>query len=658
MNTSTSVIHPKKISRIFGASVALVFAIAGAAVTFADANETDPSGPLSHVQSSIAIGGLHSCALLSTGTVKCWGSNGLGQLGTGSTSPSQSNVPVDVSGLTDVIAITAGDAHTCALVSNGTVKCWGDSVYGRLGIGTPGTPRIKPSPLDVTGLTDVTAITAGAYHTCALINDGTVKCWGRNNDGQLGNNSTASSDVPVSVSGLTSVTAISAGGGEMPDFSESGHTCALLTSGAVQCWGDNSRYQLGQGGTSRVDKLIPSQVSGLTDGVSAISVGKTHSCALLSSGSVQCWGVNGGGLGNGTSTESSTPVSVSGVTTATAITTGDAHSCVRLATGAINCWGSNSFGQLGDNTQIAKTTPVAVNGIDNATAVSAGRSHACAILSTGSMQCWGYNFYGQLGNNSGTSSPVPVQVQNLTSGVGATTTTTSNIAPTTTIASSSTTTPSTTSGETSPSTGAVVPGVTITDPTIYTTPPKRVAEGSAITVLTETQTKTQQLRSTTPDVCLPTKDDIVFIDTGLCNVSVLSKKSGAILRILRTTVIESDVVELGIGNEIATLAPIYFNNGSSELTPIAKRRIASLKGRVSAAGSVMVVGHSGIMLGDTQENRALSKDRAVNTVKTLKRFGARGPFFSVAVGALDPEVKDTSRSAQTRNRRVVIVLIP
>lgn len=211
---------------------------------------------------------------------------------------------------------------------------------------------------------------------------------------------------------------------------------------------------------------------------------------------------------------------------------------------------------------------------------------------------------------------------------------------------------------TSSTTTASTPGVTVTDPKIYTTLPRRVADDSSIAVLTARQTGTERLRTQTPAVCLTTDNDIVFIDEGRCNVSVLSKKTDEVLRRLRTTVIDTEVVELGIGNEIAILAPIYFANGSSDLSRAASRRIASLKDRISEAGTVLVAGHTGIMTGDTVENRALSRSRAVNTVREMKRSGAVGPFFSVAVGAANPDMNDTSRSAQSKNRRVVIVLVP
>ena len=188
--------------------------------------------------------------------------------------------------------------------------------------------------------------------------------------------------------------------------------------------------------------------------------------------------------------------------------------------------------------------------------------------------------------------------------------------------------------------------------------PTQVASGSAISVLTPAQAKTQTSQTLTPAVCVPTEDDIVFIDEGRCNATVLSKKTGEVLRRIRTTVVEADVVQLGVGNEIVTLAPIFFQNGESTLTKRARARVASLKEQISSAGTVMVIGHSGMMLGNTPENQALARSRAINTVREMKRIRATGPFYSTGVGALDPAVPSSDRTKQALNRRVVIVLIP
>lgn len=230
------------------------------------------------------------------------------------------------------------------------------------------------------------------------------------------------------------------------------------------------------------------------------------------------------------------------------------------------------------------------------------------------------------------------------------------VAPTTVAPTTTTATPTTTT--VAPMQAEAIPGVTVTDTKIYSRPPARVASSSAITVLSRAQNRTSDIVTRTPAVCLPNDDELVFIDTGRCIADVVNTKTRRVLRSLRTTVIPTDVSELNVGNEIVTLAPIYFANGSSTVTAKGRSSLRNLKERISAAGSVLVVGHSGTLNGNTPENIALSRKRAVATVDTLRAIKAEGPFAIAVVGAGDPIRSGRTEASQAQNRRVVVVLIP
>ena len=234
---------------------------------------------------------------------------------------------------------------------------------------------------------------------------------------------------------------------------------------------------------------------------------------------------------------------------------------------------------------------------------------------------------------------------------------TTTAAPTTTVAPTTTTVAPTTT-TTVPVRTESVPGVTVTDTKIYSRPPARVASSSAIAVLTREQNKTLDITTRTPTVCLPNDDELVFIDTGRCIADVVNTKTRQVLRSLRTTVMPSDVSELNVGNEIVTLAPIFFENGSSIVSAKGRATLRNLKERISAAGSVLVIGHSGTLNGNTPENIALSRSRAVATVATLQDLKAKGPFAIAGVGAVDPAGTGRTEASQALNRRVVVVLIP
>ena len=293
--------------------------------------------------------------------------------------------------------------HVCALGADGAPWCWGAGGSGRLGNG--GSANVS-RPVAVSGpLPHPVAIASGGEHGCSLSRDGAVHCWGNGARGQLGTGDDASSAVPVSVPGLAGgVAAIALG---------ASHGCVLTRAGGVRCWGAGTMRQIGDG--DAVDRSAPVAVVGLAAGVTAIALGSAHGCALTEARTVACWGSNlSGQLGDGTRVGRAVPVAVPDLAEVVAISAGDLHSCAVLASGAAKCWGANEDGRLGDGTTTERLVPTAVVDLPAPLAtISAGGAHTCGVTTAGAALCWGYGAEGRLGDGGTASRSAPVAVTGL-----------------------------------------------------------------------------------------------------------------------------------------------------------------------------------------------------------------------------------------------------
>ena len=340
----------------------------------------------------IASGWGHVCAIKTFGALYCWGLNDYGQVGDG-TITGWSTVMVTVTDMgSDVTAVSAGWLHTCA-IKNGALYCWGDNARGQLG---DGTTTLRSTPAAVQGMdSGVTSVVAGRWHTCAIKNEA-LYCWGRNDHGQLGDGTRIDRLTPVAVQGMESgVTAAAVGGY---------HTCAIK-SGALYCWGWNLYGQLGDG--TRIDRLTPVAVNGMARHVAAVAAPDSdgyagHTCAIKA-GALYCWGWNGyGQLGDGTTTNRLTPVAVQGMESGvTAVAVGEFHSCA-VMNGALYCWGRDDVGELGNGVEFSSSSrPSAVLDpmTSNVTVLAAGGANALGLRSDSCLYYWGWP-YGLLATGS------------------------------------------------------------------------------------------------------------------------------------------------------------------------------------------------------------------------------------------------------------------
>lgn len=354
--------------------------------------------PFPNVQ-SLSASTEGTCAITHASALFCWGNNSSGQNGTGDTNAR--SMPAAVASLSNVRQVSRGGAHTCAVTSQGAASCWGNNASGQLGDGTL-NPRLTPTVVFTSGIAHVAA---GAAFTCALRTNGTVACWGDNLYGQLGMGVTGGSALsPLPVSDITTAAALDAG-----DF----HACALLASGEMRCWGNNNDGQIGN--DSLVTQFSTSQKVLLPEEVVQITAGGTTSCARTALGKVYCWGNNVSGQVGAADAPADHRLpfaSLSLDTNIAQVDTNGSSTCAVTTVGLVYCWGSNLNHQLGAGGGAGGAEKVSIVGLPTAVrSVSVGAFHVCAPLIDSRVVCWGNNQGNALGDGTNLSSVAPTYVR-------------------------------------------------------------------------------------------------------------------------------------------------------------------------------------------------------------------------------------------------------
>jgi alpha-tubulin suppressor-like RCC1 family protein len=357
------------------------------------------SGNLSGPQ-SVSAGWSHTCAVMASGWIECWGLNAHGDVGDGTRTARAT--PTPVLGFTSGLQATSAGETGCAITQSLHLSCWGDAAGNDF--------SLHDTAMPVTGITgQVDRVSTGSEATCALLPTAALKCWGFNSGGAVGDGTMTPRATPVPVKTLNGTTVAVGDVSVSPDSS-----CALSIQHGAYCWGEGDHGQLGDGANSNEDAPVSVENIGL---VSQISAGTVNGCALAGNApTAYCWGDNHyGAIGDGTTNDSNKPVKVVGLPLpAVQIETGDGTSCAVVTTGVVYCWGHNHYGEVGDGTTVDRHKPVPVSLPAQAQAVVGGYLHTCALLDDGTVYCWGDNVYGELGNGTTVSkSATPVQVTKL-----------------------------------------------------------------------------------------------------------------------------------------------------------------------------------------------------------------------------------------------------
>ncbi len=325
------------------------------------------------------MGFVTACALKANGTLACWGRNGSGQIGDGTTTDRE--VPTAVSGIANVTMLDVGGYSACAVTNDGSLYCWGDNAYGQLGVEDT-QKRLKPTLVkSLKG--GIVQLALGYKHSCALVTGGRVMCWGLNETGQLGDGTLVSKNKPTYVKDLNNVVQIQAG---------TYHSCALKNTGSVFCWGDNRKGALGLG--TKENKSVPTQIPSLSDVIHIAGSGNGTGCAVRKSGDVHCWGVNnrgenGTGKVGGNTYRPNPPVV--GLSGAMRVFGGQHYLCALTREKSVYCWGDNRNGQMGRGSSAPENQPTAqkIPDLSNVTELETGGYRVCGTQQDGIPLCWG-----------------------------------------------------------------------------------------------------------------------------------------------------------------------------------------------------------------------------------------------------------------------------